>query len=112
MVQLHSKTMMFAESFGIGGEGMRTTDVVLPQVLANRLAIHLETQLKCLFSLLAGYLLKKGNVCTFFFFESTGVLFRLFLLASKKQLTLYFSTGRRGRYQVMKCCVFRFLLFF
>lgn len=68
MVQLHSKTMMFAESFGIGGEGMRTTDVVLPQVLANRLAIHSETQLKCLFSLLAGYLLKKGKVCTFFFF--------------------------------------------
>lgn len=72
MVQLHSKAMTFAESFGIGGEGMRTTDVVLPQVLANRLAIHSGRQLKCLLSLLAGYsvlagyLLKKGKICTFF----------------------------------------------
>lgn len=65
----------FAESFGIDGKGMRTTDVVLPQVLASKLAIHLERQQKCLFSLLAGYLLKKGKVT---------VLFRLFLLESKK----------------------------
>lgn len=70
-----------------GNEFSRTADVVLSQVLAGKLLKYSDTAATSVFSIAACRLLKRKMLL---------YLTDYFFWHPKKQLTLYFSIGRRG----------------